>query len=73
VITETAGWIVAMGYTHTVSLFITLGNRLSTLILRFSFNIALRSKMLSVFTATKDNSVILGLPQFFNPVASRSQ
>jgi hypothetical protein len=26
-----------------------------------------------VLTATNDNSVILGLPEFFNPVASRSQ
>ena len=75
-ISDTSGRIVAMGYTHTVSLFIhnswkqSLNFIWAFWVIFFFLSV---SEISSLFTATRDNSDILGLPELFSPVASRSQ
>ena len=78
---DTRGTIVAMGYTQRVSLFTILGQQVSTRIMVSSFVLPLilfksdpcSSRISLVSTAMSDISHTLGLPELFNPVASRSK
>ena len=62
---------MVIGYAKIVSLFIILGSIISASILlsvRFhKFNQRLKTSL--VLTATSDNSVFLGVPEFFIPLA----